>query len=404
MAKILVADDNAEIRKVIGSILSQQGLEIIEAADGESTYDSAVSEGPDLILLDILMPGMSGFDVLRKIKKNRKTKSIPVIMVTGLTGPDDEQQAMREGALDYIAKPWAPGELEDRIRIALPNLQASSRSETNNHGQTNSVADDGREHLEPVSLTNPRLSPSVTISTGSDPIDKALRGGLSLGSFTLLEGATGTGKSVMCQHLAYGALLAEQGVAIYVQGMTPEELVERMNGLGLDVAPNLKEGQLLIYPLEDFYGVGDGSESGLERLQKHLQKHLQKLPWDMNVIIIDALTHMATQAGSVDCLSFLVECKSMCRLDKAIVICLHTSSFDPEMLARLDALFGTHLSFRVEGFTQGIQMKTMNVLEIAKVKEAHLRRNNSIYFEVDPELGRSMNMSLKVLPIFKIKT
>ena len=124
----------------------------------------------------------------------------------------------------------------------------------------------------------------------------------------------------------------------------------------------------------------------------------------MNVIIIDALTHMSNQAGSADFLSFLIKYKSLCRLEKAIVVCLHTSSFDPEMLARLDALFGTHLSFRIEGFTHGIQLKTMNVMEVAKVKEAHLSRNNSIYFEVDPDLGRSMNMSLKVLPMFRIKT
>ena len=140
--------------------------------------------------------------------------------------------------------------MEDRIRIALPNLQISSRTESDGPGPANGVGNDGPDHLEPVSLPDPRLSAKIAISTGSDRIDKALLGGLSLGSFTLLEGATGTGKSVMCQHLAYGALLAEQGVAFYVQGMTPDDLVERMQGLGLDVAPNLREGQMLIYPLE----------------------------------------------------------------------------------------------------------------------------------------------------------
>ena len=75
MAKILVADDDAEIRKVISSILTQQGLEVIQAADGNATLAAAVKEAPDLILLDILMPGMSGFDVLTKLKESSSTKT-----------------------------------------------------------------------------------------------------------------------------------------------------------------------------------------------------------------------------------------------------------------------------------------------------------------------------------------
>ena len=73
-----------------------------------------------------------------------------------------------------------------------------------------------------------------------------------MGSLTLLESATGTGNTVISQHLAYGALMAEMGVAFYVQGITPSVLVKNMMSLGLDVRPNLKEGQFLIYELEDF--------------------------------------------------------------------------------------------------------------------------------------------------------
>ena len=395
MAKILVADDDEDIRKVIISILTQQGLEVIQAGDGDATLAAAVSESPDLILLDILMPGMSGFDVLRKLKGSGSTKAIPVIVVSGLTTAEDENQAMKAGALDYVTKPWAPGELEDRIHIALPELDTGA-SAANKPG---TFAEDELEQRRTEPLSGTRNSPPVAISTGSDPIDKALLGGLPLGSFTLLEGATGTGKSVMCQHLAYGALLAELGVAYYVQGASPEDLAGGMKVLGLDVTQNLNEGQMLIYPLEEFYGKGKEAGAGFEKLLKHLHD----LPWDMSVIIIDALTHMVNRAGSNDSLSFLVECKSLCRLEKTIVVCLHTSSFDPELLGRLNSLFGTHLSFRVEGFTQGLQMKTMNVMEVAKIKEATQSRNTSIYFEVDPELGKSMNMSLKVLPMFRVR-
>ena len=394
MAKILVADDDEEIRKVIISILTQQGLEVIQAGNGDATLAAAVSESPDLILLDILMPGMSGFDVLRKLKESGPTKAIPVIVVSGLTSAEDENEAMKAGALDYIAKPWAPGELEDRIRIALPELETRAGAVN----KPDESPEHELEHRRMESLLDTRFAPAVTISTGSDPIDKALLGGLPLGSFTLLEGATGTGKSVMCQHLAYGALMAELGVAYYVQGASSEDLANGMKDLGLDVTQNLNEGQMLIYPLEEFYGKGRDADPGLDRLLRHVRE----LPWDMSVIVIDALTHMFNRASSNKSLSFLVECKSLCRLEKTIVVCLHTSSFDPELLGRLNSLFGTHLSFRVEGFTQGLQMKTMNVMEVAKIKEATQGRNNAIYFEVDPDLGRSMNMSLKVLPMFRV--
>ncbi len=83
---------------------------------------------------------------------------------------------------------------------------------------------------------------------------------------------------------------------------------------------------------------------------------------------------------------------------------LHSSSLDPELLTRLDRLFDTHLGLRVEGLSRGVQMTSMNVIDVVKVKNANLSNKTSIYFEVDPELGRSMNMSLKVLPFFKIRT
>ena len=134
-----------------------------------------------------------------------------------------------------------------------------------------------------------------------------------------------------------------------------------------------------------------------------LMAHIKELPWDMNVIIFDPLTRLVTEAGFANSMSFFMECKSLCRLAKAILISLHTVSFDPEMLGRLNALFSTHLSLRTEGITRGLSMVTLNVIDITKEKDTILRNKSSIFFEVDPELGRSMNMSLKVLPMHRIK-
>ncbi len=388
MAKILIADDEAEVRRVINTILASGGYEVIESSDGEAAYDAAVQDKPDLILLDIMMPFMNGFEVLEKLKSNPATKAIPVIIVTALDGAQDENRGTQAGALDYITKPWAPGELEDRIRIALPDLDSAGPSSPGKDAPRRTIAD--LDDSPPLTLTS---ASSVTISSGSDHIDRALLGGIPLGSLTLLEGATGTGKTVICQHLAYGALMAEMGVAFYVQGITPSDLVKNMMSLGLDVTPNMKEGQFLIYELEDF------DRGGLTQLMAHIKE----LPWDMNVIIFDPLTRLVTEAGFNDSMSFFMECKSECRLAKAILISLHTVSFDPEMLGRLNALFSTHLSLRTEGVTRGLSMATLNVIDVTKVKDTHLKRTASIFFEVDPELGRSMNMSLKVLPLYRVK-
>ena len=240
----------------------------------------------------------------------------------------------------------------------------------------------------------------ASISIGSDPIDKALLGGLPLGSLTLIEGPSRSGKSVICQHYAFGAPLAEFGVAYYVGGMMVEDLLAQMNSLYLEVDTFIGEGQLLIYPLTDFFDRKSADDQGLRRLHEHLAE----LPWDIDVIIMDSLTDMVTQAEHTDSFNFFLACKELYSWNKTMLMALHTSALDPDLLVRLDRLFDTHLELRLEGLSQGTQMKTMNVIDVLKVKNANLGRENSIYFEVDPELGRSMNMALKVLPFFKIRT
>jgi len=239
-----------------------------------------------------------------------------------------------------------------------------------------------------------------SISIGSDPIDKALLGELPLGSLTLIEGPSRTGKSIICQHYAFGALLAEFGVAYYVGGMMEDDLVAQMNSLYLEVETFIGEGQLLIYPLTDFFDGRSEGDQGLRRLHDHVEE----LPWDMDVIVMDSLTDMVNQASQLESFNFFLSCKELCSWNKTMLMALHTSALDPDLLFRLDRLFDTHLELRLEALSQGTQMRIMHVIDVAKVKNANLRRKTSIYFEVDPELGRSMNMALKVLPFFKIRT
>lgn len=130
MAKVLVVDDEPAVRDIIRLLLSREGHEVIEAEDGGSAYAKAVSQRPDIVLLDIGMPDMSGFLVLRELKHNPETESIPVIILTGSHRPQDERQGMQQGALDYVTKPWGTGELEDRVRIALIYVESQGHIRT----------------------------------------------------------------------------------------------------------------------------------------------------------------------------------------------------------------------------------------------------------------------------------
>ena len=119
MTKILVIDDDGGIRHLVNRLLTIEGFEVIEAAYGWAGYQMAVSERPNIIFLDLMMPVMDGFEVLRKLKNNPVTRPIPVIVLTARIDPESERRCMQTGAVDYIKKPWGPGELEDRIAIAL---------------------------------------------------------------------------------------------------------------------------------------------------------------------------------------------------------------------------------------------------------------------------------------------
>jgi two-component system KDP operon response regulator KdpE len=113
---ILVVDDEPQIRRVLQTTLSGNGYDVILAKDGQEAVDTVVREHPDLILLDVNMPGMSGLEACGKI---RLSFTGPIIMVTVRHSERDKIQALDSGADDYVVKPFAIGELLARIRAAL---------------------------------------------------------------------------------------------------------------------------------------------------------------------------------------------------------------------------------------------------------------------------------------------
>lgn len=119
MARILIADDSTEHRQKAIDLLQKNSHEVITANNGMQAFELAVSESPDLILMDIVMPVLNGFQATRKISHTAETSHIPIIMLTAKEQEADRVWAIRQGAKDYIAKPPNEEELIGKITALL---------------------------------------------------------------------------------------------------------------------------------------------------------------------------------------------------------------------------------------------------------------------------------------------
>jgi two-component system alkaline phosphatase synthesis response regulator PhoP len=119
VGRILIADDNQQNRELLEAYLADDGHEILMAADGRQTLDVAMEKQPDLVLLDIMMPKLSGYEVCQKLKQDDRTKNIPVLMVTALRDMGDIEKAVAAGADDFLSKPVHRLELKTRVRSLL---------------------------------------------------------------------------------------------------------------------------------------------------------------------------------------------------------------------------------------------------------------------------------------------
>ncbi|NNL41443.1 MAG: response regulator, partial [Desulfobacterales bacterium] len=117
--KILIVDDEKDILELIGYNLEREGYQIIKALSGEAALRSSRLEKPDLILLDLMLPGIDGLEVLKKLKKDLKTLNIPTVLLTAKGEEADIVAGLELGADDYITKPFSPRVLLARIRAAL---------------------------------------------------------------------------------------------------------------------------------------------------------------------------------------------------------------------------------------------------------------------------------------------
>jgi DNA-binding response OmpR family regulator len=120
MAKILIVEDDKFLRELIVQKILKEGYQAVEAINGEDGVAKAKEEKPDLMLLDLILPGIDGFEALRQVKESADTSSIPVIILSNLGQKDDVERGMKLGAADYLIKAhFTPGEILAKIKSIL---------------------------------------------------------------------------------------------------------------------------------------------------------------------------------------------------------------------------------------------------------------------------------------------
>ncbi len=117
--KILIVDDEAPIREMVSVALEMAGYDCMEAADAREAHSLIVDHRPDLILLDWMMPDISGIELARRLKRSEHTSEIPIVMLTAKGEEDHKIQGLETGADDYITKPFSPRELAARLKAVL---------------------------------------------------------------------------------------------------------------------------------------------------------------------------------------------------------------------------------------------------------------------------------------------
>jgi CheY-like chemotaxis protein len=117
--RILVVDDEERVREMIDFRLRLFGYEVLHAVDGQEALAVAAKEKPDLVLLDVMMPELDGFQVCRRLKEREETKEIPVVMLTAKAEAKDVTRAFNSGAVDYVVKPYDPMVLQQKVAQSL---------------------------------------------------------------------------------------------------------------------------------------------------------------------------------------------------------------------------------------------------------------------------------------------
>ena len=429
MSTVLVVDDEWDIRELLSDIITEAGLGVIQAENGEVALKRAQTDLPDLILLDVRMPGFDGFQVLEKLRENQSTRHIPIVLLTAMPPFQGEKEGQELGVTHYIHKPWEAGVVEATVRVVLRESVALKESSgavgregsedppDNREDGSKQVEERGVElpvdtqtvdvktpevriFQEPQALAglrsgrrqrraaNERGGGRIRTADRLTTLEQKMGGGLPVGSLNLGVGAAGSGKSVLCEHLAYGALVGGFEVAYFTSEHTPDPLTTQMASLGLDTALFLGDGSLQIFPVPDPV-EGEDSASMLSQLSLAIEQ----LAPDSQFIVVDSITDLAGSCSEQNAIAFFSAGRRLTNQGKTVMLSIHNYVFSSDMFTRLRGLCDGYFTLNSEQ----VMGRPMRTLEINKINTTELITENLVSFVVEPEIG------MRVIPLSRSK-
>ncbi|MCU0496747.1 MAG: response regulator [Anaerolineae bacterium] len=216
--KILIVDDDIDSLKLIGLMLQRQGYQVIAANAGAQALSKAHAELPDLIILDVMMPDMNGYEVCKRLRNHPDTKTIPIIMFTAKTLIDDKVAGFEAGADDYLTKPTHPAELAARVRQMLARSpHRPTQERRNTAGKTIGVI--GAKGGIGTSTVVLNVGASLAQNNGKPIIADFRLGSGSLGLMLGITRATGMGNVLSRPASDIRGPLVEKEIAVHQSGI-----------------------------------------------------------------------------------------------------------------------------------------------------------------------------------------
>ena len=244
-SKVLLVDDTPENLKVLRGTLETEGYNILVATNGEQAIDIAMSASPDLILLDVMMPGIDGFETCRRLKADEKLASIPVIFVTALAETESVMEGFDVGGIDYVIKPFNDQEVIARVRTHLEREILGRELERRNADLTQANAQLKQEieerkrvsaernhladHLSMVSTAEAKrwgIDGFIGNSQTVRKIMEAVGRVQAVETTVLITGESGTGKELVARAVHFGSPRSHRAFVPLNCAAIPGELVE----------------------------------------------------------------------------------------------------------------------------------------------------------------------------------
>ena len=377
MTRVLVVDDEAYVRELLRRVLSQWGYEVVEAENGSDALEKFSQTLPEVVLLDIAMPVMNGFEALKKLRQSSTGAATPVVLVTTLPANQGEPVAMSLGCQHYVSKPFDLDVLKSTIRVAV-------RESSTPKAESHEPPPETLKRAETQQPANTDLSCRGVLGTGIELVDEELGGGIPRQSLTLIEGPVGSGKSVLCQHLTHHILLGQEAVSYISSDGTESSFLARMSSIGREVSEYHRQGQLQINCLEEPV-LRESPEDSLALVGQRLKE----VPQKYQTIIVDSITNQVAHCEEKSLVAFFQLCKSQCRNGRTICLVTHYGLFEEKSWIRIRPLLDNHIRL----FPKPMGRRLVKTLEVLKVNNVEVHTGNRIAFDVQSGTG--------ILPIHK---